>query len=250
MLRKFRGLIITLLPAILFLAFWQVSVGENAREKFLFASPSQIVSVAWDELTKLQIYQHIGVTLAEAGLGLLFGMIAGTVVGLLLWGNGKVDCIAQPYMIVLGAIPVFSLAPVMIMWFGIGLWSKVIMAGFAVFFVALQQANEGAKTAARDYLTYAQSIRAPHLRIIQKIIVPGALDWVFAGLKLNVGFALTGAYIAEFVSSENGLGHYILTASSLYDMPRVFFGLALISIIALLLTSLAGAIHKKLRPTA
>ncbi len=250
MLPKIKQTIFILLPAVIFLIAWEWIVSGNDKAKFLFAAPSMIASVAITELGKAQIYQNIGVTLVEAGLGLLLGMVTGTLAGLLLWGNGRVDQMVRPYLIILGAIPVFSLAPVMIMWFGIGLWSKVIMAGFAVFFVALQQANEGAKTAAKNYLTYAQSIGAPHIRIVQKIIIPGALDWVFAGLKMNVGFALTGAYIAEFVSSENGLGHYIMTASSLYDMPRVFFGLALMSLMTLVLTGLASILHRRLRPPA
>jgi NitT/TauT family transport system permease protein len=139
----------------------------------------------------------------------------------------------------IGASPIFALAPMTILWFGIGLLSKIVMAGFAVFFVSLVQAHEGATATAKNYLGFAQSLGAPTPRIIAKIIVPGAIDWVMTGYKMNVGSALVGAFIGEFVSSEAGLGHYILTASALYDVPRVLFGLTLISLLALAMTAVA-----------
>ncbi len=132
----------------------------------------------------------------------------------------------------------------MIIWFGIGLLSKAIMAGFAVFFVSLTQAYEGAHAIAGQHLGFARSIAAPNTRIVWKIIIPGAIDWVATGYKLNVGAALVGAFIGEFVSSEAGLGHYILKASALYDVPRVLFGLLLISLLGIGMTALAWGLQR------
>jgi NitT/TauT family transport system permease protein len=238
-----RNILLALFPAILFLAFWQWFTGGNERLQFLFASPAQILHVALEEWSHIDIWRDTFLTLGEAALGLLAGTVLGTAAGLLLWGNGKIDFIVRPYLIFIGSIPIFALAPIMIMWFGIGLLSKVVMAGFAVFFVSLLQANEGAHAIARQHLGFARSIAAPNARIVRKIIIPGAINWVIAGYKLNVGFALMGAFIGEFVSSEAGLGHYILKASALYDMPRVLFGLLMISLLGLLMTSLAWVIQ-------
>jgi len=246
-MNKLRNLVLVLLPAILFLTFWQWFTGGNDRLQFLFASPAMIGHVALEELGQIDIWRNTFVTLSEAALGLLAGTVLGTAAGLLLWGNGKIDFIVRPYLIFIGSIPIFALAPIMIMWFGIGLLSKVVMAGFAVFFVSLLQANEGAHEIARQYLGFARSIAASNAHIVRKIIIPGAINWVIAGYKLNVGFALMGAFIGEFVSSETGLGHYILKASALYDMPRVLFGLLMISGLGLLMTSLAWILQMQRR---
>jgi NitT/TauT family transport system permease protein len=103
----------------------------------------------------------------------------------------------------------------------------------------------GAHAIAKQYTGCAKSIAAPNARIVRKIIIPGAIDWVIAGYKMDVGFALVGAFIGEFVSSEAGLGHYILKASSLYDMPKVLFGLFIISLLGLGMTSLTWLIRRQ-----
>ncbi|MDE2029787.1 MAG: ABC transporter permease [Alphaproteobacteria bacterium] len=239
MTKKFKNIFLAVLPALFFLGAWQWFVHGNQRLEFLFASPSLVAQAAWAEFGHATIWNDIFVTLGEAALGLLSGTILGTVAGLLLWGNGKIDKITRPYIVFFGSIPIFALAPMTIIWFGIGLASKVVMAGFAVFFISLLQAYEGAHAVARQYFGFARSIAAPNARVVWKIVVPGAIDWVIAGYKMNVGAALVGAFIGEFVSSEAGLGYYILKASALYDVPRVLFGILLISLLGIAMTSAA-----------
>lgn len=248
-MKRIKHYALVLLPGVLFLIFWQVIVQDSARLKFLFASPKMIAEAAAAELTHVSIWLDCLTTLGESLLGLFFGTLLGTCGGLLLWGDRKIDAIVRPYVIVLGAIPVFALAPIMIVWFGIGLLSKAIMAGFAVFFVSLVQAYEGAHVVAGQYSGFARSLDAPHRRMILKLVIPGSIRWVLTGFRMNVGFALTGAFIAEFVSSEAGIGHYILKASSLYDMPRVFLGLLLISLMAIILTAAANRLQERLHIT-
>jgi NitT/TauT family transport system permease protein len=184
------------------------------------------------------------VTGYEALLGLLAGSIVGSALGLLLWANELIARLARPYIVLLGSIPIFAIAPMLIIWFGTGLLSKVIMSAFSVFFVALGQAYDGARFCSSEYSQYATTLGVPRLRVLYKVVVPGALRWVAAGFKISIGLALVGAFIGEFVSSEAGLGHYILTAGSLYDMPRVLFGVALLSLLALGLTSVVWAVER------
>jgi NitT/TauT family transport system permease protein len=242
-MKPFKNIFWMILPALLFLICWQAFVHGNERLQFLFASPVMVFDVAISELRQAAIWHDIFVTFTEAALGLLFGTILGTTAGLLLWGNGKIDFVTRPYIVFIGSIPIFALAPMTIIWFGIGLLSKAIMAGFAVFFVSLLQAYEGAQSIAKQHLSFAHSIAAPHTRIVRKIVIPGAVDWVIAGYKMNVGSALIGAFIGEFVSSEAGLGYYILKASALYDVPRVLFGVMLISLLGIAMTALAWALQ-------
>lgn len=239
MIRKLGNFLIALLPAIVFLGFWEWYVSGDPKLQFLFASPSMIADVALAEWPQAAIWHNTFITFSEAALGLIGGTILGTALGLILWGNGRIDFITRPYLTFIGAIPIFAIAPITIMWFGIGLLSKAIMAGFAVFFVSLVQAYEGAHIVAKQHLGFARSIGAPNGRIIRKIIIPGTFNWVIAGYRMNVGFALMGAFVGEFISSEAGLGHYILKTSSLYDMPKVLFGLFMLSVLGLLMTAAA-----------
>ncbi|MEJ0062245.1 MAG: ABC transporter permease [Alphaproteobacteria bacterium] len=244
-MNRLRNIIVLLLPAALFLGLWQGAVADDNRLQFLFASPAAILDIAIEELGHAEIWRHILTTFGEAALGLLFGTVLGTGAGLLLWGNGKIDFITRPYLAFIGAIPIFALAPITILWFGIGLLSKAVMAGFAVFFVSMLQAYEGAHAVAKDHLDFARSIGAGNGRIAAKIIIPGAIGWVAAGYKMNAGFALMGAFIGEFVSSEAGLGHYILKATALYDMPRVMFGILLLALLAMAMTGCARLLRFK-----
>jgi NitT/TauT family transport system permease protein len=233
---RISKILLGLAPGLIFLGLWEFLVKGQQRLEFLFASPSLIAGVAWEEVYSGAIWKHIAVTIYEAVLGLLVGSIIGTVLGLVLWSNESLARLARPYIVLLGSIPIFAIAPMLIIWFGTGLLSKVIMSAFSVFFVALGQAYDGARFCASEYSQYATTLGAPRLMVLRKVVVPGALRWVAAGFKISIGLALVGAFIGEFVSSEAGLGHYILTAGSLYDMPRVLFGVALISLLALALT--------------
>lgn len=236
--------LIAVAPGLLFVVLWQAFVGGRGRLEFLFASPALIASVAMEELPQRTLWVDVATTTSEAVLGLVLGSLLGSVIGLLLWTNEAVARVARPYIVVLGSIPIFAIAPMLIIWFGTDLLSKVVMSAFSVFFVALAQAYDGACSCAREYSHYAQTLKAPRLTVMKRIIVPGALRWVAAGFKISIGLALVGAFIGEFVSSQAGLGHYILTAGSLYDMPRVLFGVLLLSLLALTFTALVWCLER------
>lgn len=243
-MRCFAGWILLFLPAIIFLSAWESYVIGDQRREFLFASPSLILNVAVSEMSEYKIWNDIVVTFCEALFGLVLGCLLGTFFGLLFWTNETLAKIARPYIVITGAIPIFAIAPMLIIWFGTGLFSKVVMSAFAVFFVSLAQAYDGAKYCEKEHSHYAKSIGASRGKVIQKIVFPGALRWVTAGLKISIGLALVGAFIGEFVSSQAGLGHYILSAGSLYDMPRVMFGVILISLLALSLTGVVWSLER------
>lgn len=233
-----------ILPAVIAIIVWELFAHDNQSRQFLFGSPSQILAILQEEFTTGRIWIDISTTLLEAVSGLIIGSLLGTFVGLALWTNESLAKIARPYIVILGSIPIFAIAPMLIIWFGTGLLSKIVMSAFAVFFVSLAQAYDGAKFCAAAHSHYPHSIGASNLQMIKTIIIPGALRWVTAGFKLSIGLAFVGAFIGEFVSSQAGLGHYILKSGTLYDMPRVLFGVGLISLIALGLTGVVWLIER------
>lgn len=242
---KIKNISMICLPAILFLAFWQWAVSGDRELQFLFASPVLVAETFMQEIVGFEIWKDFGITAYETICGLLIGSVLGTIFGIAMWGNEKLEKISKPYIIILGSIPVFALAPMLIMWFGTGLMSKIVMAAFATFLVSVMQAYEGAKDAGTRYLKFAKTIKADNYLVAKKIIIPGSIRWVKLGFRMNISFALFGAFIGEFVSSNAGLGHYILKAGSLYDMPRVLVGIIMLSLTSFLLLFVFSATNRK-----
>lgn len=237
LMRNVLNNFLLILPGFAFLVFWQIMTHGNDQRLFFFSAPSVILLMFVNEIQTLSLWRDIFCTGFAAFFGLLLGTVFGSVFGLILWSNPCFSRMTKPYIALLGAIPIFSLAPMMILWFGIGLWSKIMMATFAVFLVASSQAYEGAKETAAHHLMFTRSLSAKSLNVIRYIIFPGSISWIMAGIRMNIGFALVSTFIAEFISSQYGLGHYILKAGGLYDMPRVFVGILLITLLSVSATT-------------
>jgi NitT/TauT family transport system permease protein len=220
---------------MLFLLFWELIVRGDRQLVFFFGLPSKIGSyLIWKTLDG-SLLTDFTITFIEAVAGFIIGNILGTLVGLSLWYSKIAFAIARPYIIVLGSAPVFALAPILIIWFGTGMFCKIMIAALSTFFIALSQAYTGASEVSGDYLRLMQSFSATKNQTFRKIIAPSSLVWVISAFRINVGFALLGAFIGEFISSEKGLGHLILVAGGLTDMSLVLCGVLLLSCIALFL---------------
>lgn len=234
-------------PAILFaaiLAAWEVFASSFSRFNFLFGSPSDIFASLVRNTTNGVLVGDFFITGAEALVGFILGVILGTLAGFILWYSPLVARIFRPYIVILGAVPVFAFAPMVIVWFGIGFEMKVAMAALGTFLVALAQAYEGAKSIDAEEFRLLKIFGATRFQIFQKVIFPSSLSWVLASMKLNVGFALLGAFIGEFISSSNGLGHFMIRAGSLYDIPSVFAGGAYLVLLALLFNLIVIFVEK------
>lgn len=230
-----RNLLLKLVPAVILLLIWEICALNDKNVMFLFSSPSSILKLLWEEIQTKQMWHNIALTSQEAVIGLILGTTLGTLVGFIIWINETVRKMLQPYLLILGALPIFALAPMLIIWLGIGLKSKIFMAAFGVFLLALAQSFEGAKYADKRYTTFTQSLGVSRWKVMYKILLPGSLQWVMAGIKMNIGQSILGAFIGEFVSSTAGLGFYILKAGSLFNTTGVFVGLMLLTLLSLVL---------------
>lgn len=228
---------------IVFLVIWQFA-STNTKFEFLFGSPASIFSALAEGTLSGVLPYHFLITGAEASLGFVIGILLGTITGFLLWYSPMVARVSRPYISFLGAIPVFAFAPMVIIWFGIGFSMKVALAAFAVFLVALAQAYEGAKSVDEAEYKLLKTFGATRFQMFQKVIFPASLSWVFASMRLNVGFAILGAFIGEFISSNNGLGHIMIKAGSLFDIPGVFAGGLYLVLLSIILTWLVSNIEK------
>lgn len=237
-----------LLLAAGLLGVWQWATGSAALNAFLFGSPVAI----WGRLLAMvrdgSVWGDTYVTGVETLAGFALGNVCGTAVGLSLWYSRFISRVLQPFVLALGSIPMISIAPIVIIWFGTGFASKVAMATLSVVVVSLVISYKGAMGVDPDQINLMRSLGATKSQIFRYLVVHSSLTDIFAGLKMTVGFALVGAIVGEFMSSTNGLGHAIFKAGSLYIISKVFAELAVTIILALVLTAVVVKIERMLLP--
>jgi NitT/TauT family transport system permease protein len=231
-----------------FLGFWEWAAAQDRQTAFLFGSPSAIAGFLVTMWQDGSLVRDSWVTGLETVLGFVMGNVLGTALGLSLWYSRFVSRVVQPFIIALGSIPIIALAPIVIIWFGTGLASKVAMSTLSVVVVALVTSYKGAMSVDPDQVNLMRTLGARKSQIFRKLVVPASLTDIFVGMKLTVGFALIGAIIGEFMSSSEGLGHAIFKAGSLYIIPKVFAALVATIALALLLTWLVGKLERLLTP--
>jgi NitT/TauT family transport system permease protein len=230
------------------LAFWEQATSSNHAFAFMFGSPSAIAGFLGQMVRDGSLWRDTSITGLETLLGFFVGNFVGTLIGLSLWYSKFVSRVVEPFVIALGSIPIIALAPIIIIWFGTGLLSKVAMSTLSVVIVALVTSYKGAVGVDPDQINLMRTLGASKFQIFRMLVVPASLTDIFAGLKLTVGFALIGAIVGEFMSSSDGLGHAIFKAGSLYVIPKVFAALVATIALALFLTFLVGKIERLLMP--
>lgn len=233
---RIRKKLAAAVPGLLVALVWEVGARAMPNGEFRFASPSSIAAAAAADFRSFGIFLDLGLTAGETASGLLLGCGVGTLVGLLLCLNEDLGRLCQPYIVILGAVPIIAMAPVVIQVFGTGFVAKVALAGFSALLVSISLAYEGALTAQRDWLEFGRALGASRLKVVRKIRFPSAVAFVLAGARLNVGFALIGSFIGEYISSDAGLGRYIQRNGGIYDIPRVFLGVGLLALLGVVLT--------------
>jgi NitT/TauT family transport system permease protein len=250
--RRLRSAAIVLATQVALLAvllgFWDHMTANNKQAAFMFGSPSAMAGFLGQMVGDGSLWRDTYVTGLETLLGFLVGNFFGTVFGLSLWYSRFVSRVVEPFVIALGSIPIIALAPIIIIWFGTGLISKVAMSTLSVVIVAMVTSYKGAVGVDPDQINLMRTLGAAKFQIFRKLVVPASLADIFAGLKLTVGFALIGAIVGEFMSSSEGLGHAIFKAGSLYIIPKVFAALVATIALALLLTFVVGRTERLLMP--
>lgn len=234
------------IPLVIFVLIWEWFVKGSSSRMFLFSSPSLVFEALIDGFKSGVLLIDISVTSIETISGFLIGNIFGSFFGLSLWFSRTIAKISRPYIVALGAVPIFSIAPMMIIWFGTGIFAKIIMAALSTVVVAIVQSYEGAKNVDKDQINLLKILGASKIKIFLNVIVPSSLIWVISSSKLNVGFALLGAFVGEFISSDSGLGYRILKAGGLYDIPLVLASIICIIGLSLILSWFLSIIEKKI----
>jgi NitT/TauT family transport system permease protein len=191
---------------------------------------------------------NLGITVYETLLGLVAGSLAGMAVGLVLPQMRILSHVFEPFLMVLNGIPVIVIAPLFILWLGLGLASKIGISVYIVFFAMFIPVYTASLRLDETFVNALKVMGASRHQIFWKVIVPSAMPNVYTGLKIGSGLALIGAVIGEFVASRAGLGHMILYASGTLDTPALYLGIITIAIFAAALSFAIDALGPFLVP--
>lgn len=232
----------------LVLGLWEAGVRLGWISAFLFGSPVGIANNAVKAILDGSLFYDTWVTVFEATLGVVIGTIAGSLLGLSLWYSPFVARTVEPLVVAFNSVPKIAFAPIIILWFGTGLTSKVALAISLTAIVALIAAYQAAKDADTDLQGLMVTLGANKHQIFYNVIVPSSLPAIVATFRINVGFGLVGAVVGEFISSQRGLGHLIFTASSLYDLNTVWLGLFMLMAVGFVLYFVIDWVERSLLP--
>jgi NitT/TauT family transport system permease protein len=213
------------------LGFWQFASGRLIKP-FWISSPSEIWRQLADWIATGELWLHVEVTLTETVMGFGFGAVSGVAVGLALGLNRRLAAVLDPFIIAFYSLPKIALAPLFILWFGVGLTSKVVLATFVVFFLVFYNTYVGTLAVEAELVDVLRLMGARRSQIVRKVILPSALIWIFTGMKSSVPYALIGAVVGEMMASNKGLGYLIEAAAGQYDTGGVFAALFVLMIIA------------------
>jgi NitT/TauT family transport system permease protein len=236
------------LAVIGFFALWEMGVRMGWISAFLVGSPLGIFALAYKMILSGELFSDTWYTLFEAILGFVIGTIAGSLLGLALWYSVFVARLVEPFIVAINSVPKIALAPIVVLWFGTGLVSKVALSVSLTAIVALIAAYQAAKDADVDLQSLLISMGADKHQVFFKAVVPSTLPSIIATFRINVGFGLVGAVVGEFISSQRGLGHLIYTASSLYDLNTVWVGLFTLMIMGFVLYYVIDIIERTSLP--
>lgn len=222
---------------------------------WLFQPPRFILPAPVAVFTKLAEQRHYlalnaGITIAEIVIGLLCGALAGVLTALLLAATPAFRHVVWPLLLVLQAMPVFAIAPLLVLWFGFGLVSKVVMASLIIFFPIASAFADGLQRTNQELLDAAALTQATPLAILFHVRVPSALPALASGLRVAAVFAPIGAVIGEWVGSSRGLGFVMLQANARMQTDTLFAALFILAALTLVLRFLVDAMTRRLAPWA
>ena len=213
------------------LTLWETVSGRWVKP-FWISSPSAIWAQLMAWVDSGDLWMHVEITMTETILGFVFGAVSGIGVGLALGLNKRLAAVLDPFIIAFYSLPKIALAPLFILWFGVGLLSKVVLATFVVFFLVFYNTYAGTLAVEQELVDVLRLMGASRWQIVRKVILPSVLLWIFTGMKISVPYALIGAVVGEMMASNKGLGYLIQASAGQYDTGGVFAALFVLMLIA------------------
>ncbi len=231
-----------LLFVLVLLAAWEYSSGRFF-DGFWLSKPTEVARAFWVELQSGKLGVNLGVTLSETFIGFPFGAAAGLIAGFLFGRWTTLAQVLDPIILGLYGVPRIALAPLFIIWFGIGALSKIMLVLLMVFFLTFFNTYAGVRSVSPELKNVARVMGANESQVLLKIVIPAASPWIFTGLKVSVPYSLVGAIVGEFMASSKGLGYAIMLHSNTFNTKGVLVGILVIMGVVIALNSILNKVE-------
>ena len=238
---------ILLLTALLLL-LWQSAVNLLDLPHYMLPAPSSVLKQL--QIHYLLLWQHAQITLLEIIIGLALGFLLGLSSALFLSLSAPISAFLMPLLVISQAIPVFAIAPLLVLWFGYGMASKIVMTVLIIYFPVTAACYDGLRNTPQAWLDLARTMQVGRFALLFKVRLPAALPALASGLRIAVSVAPIGAVVGEWVGSSQGLGYLMLHANARMQVDLMFAALFLLIIIALTLYFVTDRLLRRLIPWA
>src|SRR5215813_1918006 len=236
------------LSIVVGLALWEVLSRFVVANPLFLAAPSQILGAIFSLGETGELWRHIGISGLEFVIGYLIAAVLGIALGLAMARSVLVKQVTQPWISGLYATPTIALAPLFILWFGIGISSKVLVVILLVLFPVTINTEAGLRTTSPRLIEMLRSFGATPRQIFLKVSLPSATPFILAGLKLGIGRGLIAVVVAELFGSRAGLGRLISQSADAFNMPELFAGVVVLAAAGIAMTAGFGWLERKLVP--
>jgi NitT/TauT family transport system permease protein len=239
-------LICQIVLGILLLLLWQGASGRLV-DSFFISNPVDVGKRLYGWIADGSLFLHMWATVYATLMGFVIGAMIGAVLGIWLGVSPFTSRLLNPYLGALNALPKVALAPLFVLWFGLGIESKIALAAVLVLFLVFLNTFAGVREVDQDLIDSARLMKASRTQVIMKVIIPSALSWVFVGLKTSVPYALIGAVLGEMIAANRGLGYLVQFSGSQFDSAGVFAVLIVIALLAVALNFLVEMVQDRMQ---
>jgi NitT/TauT family transport system permease protein len=247
-MKLLRSLVPVIAAAAIFVVGWRLVVEIGGYPPFILPTPEQVTARLIRAIGDGTLLPHVTATLSAVGLGLLVGAGLAMLIGYLLARSGLAERLLSPYLVAAQATPILALAPLIALWFGAGLASKVVICALIVFFPVAVATMVGIRSVDARLLELGRSLRASRWQVFRHLELPAATPQILGGMRVGVTLSVVGAIVAEWAApGERGLGMLVLLArGSLFDIPLMFATLVTIALIGVALYLVVVVVERRL----
>jgi NitT/TauT family transport system permease protein len=232
--------------AALFLGAWEFGARLGVLDPFFFSRPSSVAARVAEMLASGKVWPHLATTTLEAALAFLIGSLLGVACGFALARSRWMAEVLGPYIQVANSLPRVVLAPVFLLWFGLGIASKVALGVTVVFFVVFFNTMKGVREVPRALIDNARMLGATERQLARHVLLPSALSWIFSSLEISVGLAIIAAVVGEYLGAVRGIGYLIAQAEGVFDTTGVFAGMTFLAAFVLIVSALVSRLERRL----
>ena len=219
----------------IFIIIWQILSDKNIINPFIFSSPIKVINTIIDLYKKSNLFKHIWITFYETIISFSLGTIIGISIATILWSNKFIAKVIDPFLTILNSLPKVALGPIIIIWFGSGMKSIIIMALLISTIITIINVYEAFTSIDEIKIKLLKSFNASKSFIFTKLIFPGSINTILNTLIINISMSLVGVIMGEFLVSKSGIGYLIMYGSQVFNLNLVITGILLLSILSIIM---------------